>query len=223
MESRAGINATRRTLSRYARVARNQLPELILDFVILLVLFQVGLGAASWFKVEASAYAAQAIPTFFAVIGTIPFAVWGFRLEASVRRDEEAQQQAGPRRMTLEVVRDELQEAMSALRARGEGTERPPYLVPSIKTQAWEALSQGGDLGIDDPSLIANIARAYHALATTNDLERMLMHTEHYNEGSPSNPRPRLFRKRWDALIDQDERSVTAVQTALSRVGTALS
>lgn len=212
-------------LARYVRAARGRAVLLVALVVVSLIVALVGWAVALALGLSTQEYAAGAVPTLVGVVAGIPLALWLIRVGDDVSGQRESEAATTRRWLVLDVIREELQEALDEL--RGDRSMRPRMFVfPFLKSEAWRALADGGDLRwIDDPELIGRIARAYHRIESTTILERAIFDFENdpprktidYSEGSF---RPLEELQRW--LSEQDEHTIAAIDDALAGIRTDL-
>jgi len=188
-------------------------------------------------------YAGAVLPTLAGVIAGVPFAVWLIRVsdaesrrreaaaaaaaraheEETAARDRRREEEAAVARRSaiLTVIDDELRR--SAAEVCGDRAGPPRQLImPFLPTDAWGALSASGELRwIEDPTLIAKIANAYHRIGTTNEIERAAF--AFFNDpvtvsvtwmSAGATPGAKLLQ----ALADQDRHTIAAIDDARAAI-----
>jgi hypothetical protein len=211
----------------WARIGRDDRARSLL---LVGVLAPIGVALAGWLVASALGlttheYLSGIIPTLMGVVAGLPLALWLVRVAEDVGTRRENNAAAARRRLVTGVIRQELEEALAEL--RGDRAERPrPMIVPFLKTEAWRALADGGELRwVDDPELIARVARAYHRIETTTLLERAIFDyindpvrgTIQFTGAGAVKPLDRLVL--W--VAGQDEHTIAAIDHALAGIRAA--
>jgi hypothetical protein len=100
--------------------------------------------------------------TLIALIIGIPIALWLERKRAAKERSSKKEEESRRTQKILQLIGTELQEdraAVSQLHAN------PIHFHQPIKTELWDAFSDGGELQfINDPDLLASLSSAYSAI-----------------------------------------------------------
>lgn len=208
------------------RIARVLALWAIAVVIAFLVVFAISRALGSWLGADATAVDVGVISTFTGVVGAVPIALLIGRLaDRGSRADREAE--AEDRRVRLlETLTTDLEEILAEIDIHAADRESGP-IVPYLRTDVWRAMSAGDQLQlVKDPDLLGTLARAYHRVETTADLERQYWRAYH----DPAYSAHRVDRTTGEdtslrhltwivaAVVDQDRHTRAAVDVGLSRL-----
>lgn len=188
---------------------------------VLVLLF--GSAVARWFGMDPGDYRDAAVPLALGLIAGVPVAVWLTRLGDRAAEGRERAEARARRRLVLAVIRAELVGDLAEL--QGARAERPrEQIAPYLKAEAWRALSASGELRwIDAPDLLARIARAYHRIDTTTELERVWLDATADPAWLMSThpPLPDFLGAMRQNVADQDQHTIASIRHAIAGIDAA--
>jgi len=205
---------------RYLEAARREARPLAVVIVIAAIAIAIGYTAALALGLDLTEYWTATIPTVVSVIAGIGVAWWGIRVANAVETAKDVAAATERRRDVLMVIQNELDRSVREL--RGDRAAMPrEVVIPFLPTEAWRSLSASGELRwIDNPNLIAKIANAYHRIDATTTLERALFDFNNdparFRTVPPGAPKPQQLLT--DALVDQDPKTIAAIDDALAYI-----
>lgn len=190
---------------------------------VFLVVFGLARGLSLLFAVDVKTVNAGVIATFTGVAGGIPVALLvGRWLDARQRRQETGARSLRQERV-LRTLQTDLVEVLDELVSR----DRHQAVFPYLRTDVWHAIADGGQLElIDDPEILNALARAYHRIEATADLERQIWESFHdpmqwtrrISRQTGEDVSGRELQFLTDAVRNQDPHAKAAIDVALERL-----
>jgi hypothetical protein len=196
---------------------------------VVVVLFALAVGwvvarqAARLVGADLPTFDAGLIATFAGVVAGVPVALLLGSISSRAGNRSASRERSDARRRVLRVIQRDLNETMAELVAR----DRNEVVGRTLRTDVWQTLSASGELAlIADPDLVNVLARAYHFVATTSDLERQLWLAYHdpaqwtlrrdHDTGAEVSGRHRLSLAA--SISDIDPHTKAAVDVALTEL-----
>ena len=191
------------------------------------IVFAVARGLGSWFGAEQTAVDGVVIATFAGVVGGVPVALLHAWLASREAQRQDAAERVARRAQLLRTMQVDLTENLEQLVER----DRSKATVPFLRTDLWQALTGSDQLALlGDPALLGILARAYHRVGLTADLERQIWNAVH----DPAHSAHRVERAtgrdvsgryiEWlvEATRDQDPHTKAAIDVALEHIAREL-